>query len=547
MDPTTNDAPHRLRERFQVESRLGRGGSGDVYKAFDTMLERTVAVKVLRRENTDQQAGKRLLREARACARLAHPNIVTIHDVLQLDTGICIVMEHLDGSSLDSTDGGRNARTLEERIGIVARILDGLEYAHRRGVVHRDVKPRNVQLLPDGSIKVLDFGVAHIAGVETLTVTGTITGTVHYASPEQLRGEGTDARTDIYSAGILAYELLTGRRPFDGDSMGAVVTKVLHEPLPEMGGDWGRRLPEVERIIRTATAKDREDRYASAEAMRNALDGVVAGMVGRNRQSELGPPPESAQADTSDTEETSELETGTSTAATAAKMPKPGAEPGQAPDGARRWRPETIAATAIMAAVIGVVLWTERVAGRPGGQKHSRRRRPPGLKTCCSPPQPAPEPQDRAPDPVAQPATNRTRAAAEPRGENTAEAATPPRADTAGAGTPARRRSRGRTERQRQGPVLQSGSSFRTRTGGRRRNQCRHPLPRAAPRDRPARPWKWIRRRRSGRATASGSLSSPTSTASCTWSSEAPADSGRCSCRTRRSTTGRTRSRSSRT
>ena len=107
MDPSTNDAPHSLGERFQVESRLGRGGSGDVYKAFDTMLERTVAVKVLRRENTEPEAGKRLLREARACARLSHPNIVTIHDVLQLDTGICIVMEHLDGSSLDSTDGGR--------------------------------------------------------------------------------------------------------------------------------------------------------------------------------------------------------------------------------------------------------------------------------------------------------------------------------------------------------------------------------------------------------------------------------------------------------
>ena len=373
MDPSTNDAPHHLGDRFQIESKLGRGGSGDVYKAFDTVLERTVAVKVLRRENTEPQAAERLLREARACARLTHPNIVTIHDVLQLDSGICIVMEHLEGSSLDAAEGGPGARTLEGRIGIVGRILEGLEYAHGRGVVHRDVKPRNVQLLPDESIKVLDFGVAHIAGVDTLTVTGTITGTVHYASPEQLRGERTDARTDIYSAGILAYELLTGRRPFDGDSMGAVVTKVLHDPLPEMGGDRGGRHPEVERIIRRATAKDREDRYESAEAMRNALDAAVKGMKAQQRQSELGPLPGAAQAASRNAADSDDREEGT-TAATAATTPPHRTERDQAPNSTRRWWPQTVAAGAIAAAVIGGVLWssgkeaTETPQRRPATQ-----------------------------------------------------------------------------------------------------------------------------------------------------------------------------------
>ena len=244
MDPFTKDAQPGLPDRFRVEARLGRGGGGEVYRAFDTVLERTVAVKVVQPGKANRQAGERLLREARACARLAHPNIVTIHDVLQLESGVCIVMEHLEGGSLESGDG---SRTLEERIGILIRILDGLHYAHDRGVVHRDVKPRNVQVLPDGSIKLLDFGIAHTAGAETLTGSGTITGSVHYASPEQLRGENTDARTDIYSAGVLAYELLTGRRPFEGDTIGAVVTKVLHEPLPDMRGSGANRFPRPKR------------------------------------------------------------------------------------------------------------------------------------------------------------------------------------------------------------------------------------------------------------------------------------------------------------
>ena len=369
MDPSTNDAPHSLGERFRVESKLGRGGSGDVYKAFDTVLQRTVAVKVLQPERADEQAGKRLLREARACARLAHPNIVTIHDVLQVDSGVGIVMEHLEGRSLEEADTGPNSRTLEGRTGILVRILDGLHYAHGRGVVHRDIKPRNVQLLPDGSIKVLDFGVAHIVGAETLTVTGTLTGTVHYASPEQLRGEDTDARTDIYSTGILAYELLTGRRPFNGDSMGAVLTKVLHEPLPDMDGDWNEGFPEVEKIIQTATAKDRNDRYASAEEMRKALDSVLTSMRGKDGQTGLGTAlPQAAPAGSIHTEETHALEAAdarpASTAGGAA-IPRE-AEPSQAAEDTRRW-PRTVLAAGVAVAVVGGILWTNqwRATGAP--------------------------------------------------------------------------------------------------------------------------------------------------------------------------------------
>ena len=276
MSSSSNDAPLGFVDRFRVESRLGRGGMGDVYKAYDTVLERTVAVKTLTPENAGPQGVDRLLREARACARLTHPGIVTIHDVLQVEGRVYIVMEHLQGSSLESLPRFPRFSSLEAKLDIIIRILDALHYAHGRGVVHRDIKPTNVQLLPDGSVKLLDFGIAHIAGAAALTVTGTMTGTAHYASPEQLRGEESDASTDIYSTGILAYEVLTRRRPFDGDSVAAVLKKVLHDPLPAMGTWLSETFPEAESIVRRATAKRSSDRYANAEDMKNALAAFAA-------------------------------------------------------------------------------------------------------------------------------------------------------------------------------------------------------------------------------------------------------------------------------
>ena len=276
MSSSTNDSPRDFADRFRVESRLGRGGMGDVYKAYDTLLERTVAVKTLTPGNADAQAVERLMREARACARLTHPGIVTIHDVLQVDGRVHIVMEHLEGASLASLHRFPRLSTLEGKIDIIVRILDALHYAHGRGVVHRDIKPTNVQLLPDGSMKLLDFGIAHVAGAAAVTATRTVTGTAHYASPEQLRGEESDVGTDVYSTGILTYEVLTRRRPFDGDSIATVLTKVLNDPLPPMGTSLSENFPDIERIVQRASAKRSQDRYASAEDMKNALVAFLA-------------------------------------------------------------------------------------------------------------------------------------------------------------------------------------------------------------------------------------------------------------------------------
>ena len=276
MDSSRYDAPRGFVDRFRVESRLGRGGMGDVYKAYDTVLQRTVAVKTLTPGSADAQAVQRLLREARACARLAHPGIVTIHDVLESEGSVYIVMEHLPGASLELLHQFPRLSSFEAKIGIVIRILDALHYAHGRGVIHRDIKPRNVQVLPDGSVKLLDFGVAHVAGVDALTATGTVTGTAHYASPEQLRSEESGAGTDVYSTGILAYEILTRRRPFDADSVAAVLAKVLHDPLPPMATSWSETFSDIEHIVQRAAAKRVQDRYASAEDMKNALTAFLA-------------------------------------------------------------------------------------------------------------------------------------------------------------------------------------------------------------------------------------------------------------------------------
>jgi serine/threonine-protein kinase len=258
--------------RFRIEARLGSGGMGDVYKAFDPTLRRTVAVKTVRPDISIKDHVGRLLREAQACASLQHPHIVTVFEAGELDGAVYIVMEHLEGEDLSQVLH-RGELTFEERIRTLIQVLDALEHAHAKGVIHRDIKPGNVRVLPNQTIKLVDFGIARLAAADALTKTGTIIGTPNYASPEQLRGETVDKRTDIYSVGAMAYELCSGRRPFQGpdDSLTTVILKAVFEPPPPMDVEWSRSFPEIERIVHRAMAKSADDRYQSAKEMREAL------------------------------------------------------------------------------------------------------------------------------------------------------------------------------------------------------------------------------------------------------------------------------------
>ena len=258
--------------RFKVEAVLGRGGMGEVYKAFDPTLQRTVAVKTVRPDIDRPEYLDRLMREAQACARLSHPNIVTVYEAGQIDGIVYIAMEYLQGENLSQVLE-RKDLSFEAKIRILQQVLEALQHAHGLDVVHRDIKPSNIHIQSDGSVKLVDFGLARMLQADTLTASGNVLGTPHYASPEQLKGESIDRRTDIYSTGVMAYEMLSGRRPFEPDnsSISSVILKVIQETPAPMNTDMSRLLPEIERIVSRAMAKTPADRFQSADEMRGAL------------------------------------------------------------------------------------------------------------------------------------------------------------------------------------------------------------------------------------------------------------------------------------
>jgi len=261
--------------RFKIEARLGSGGMGDVYRGVDPTLRRTVAIKTVRPDIENPMYLERLYREAQAIAQLQHPHIVTVFEAGETSGLVYIAMEFLKGENL-ATTLDRGDLTFEGKIKALMQILDALQYAHSQGVIHRDIKPANIHRMPDGTIKLLDFGLARMESAQSLTQTGAVMGTPYYASPEQLKAEAIDGRTDVYSTGVVAYEMFTGRRAFDGDNLSTVILKVLTTPPPPMETSWASTFPEIEKIVSRAVAKNAADRYATADDMRNALSAFLA-------------------------------------------------------------------------------------------------------------------------------------------------------------------------------------------------------------------------------------------------------------------------------
>ncbi len=272
------DEPLVLGGRYQLDEIIGRGGMAEVWRARDRRLDRMVAVKRLRVDlATDSTFQARFAREAQSAAGLNHPNIVSVYDTgekVDPATGISvpyIVMELVEGHTLrDILRQGRSIQP-EKALEYSMGVLDALSYSHKHDIVHRDIKPANVMITPSGQVKVMDFGIARAVSdtSATMTQTAAVIGTAQYLSPEQARGEQVDARSDIYSAGCLLYELLTGRPPFLGDSPVSVAYQHVREmPIPPSQLD-AEITPEMDAITMKALAKSTEDRYQSAKAMRD--------------------------------------------------------------------------------------------------------------------------------------------------------------------------------------------------------------------------------------------------------------------------------------
>jgi serine/threonine-protein kinase len=251
--------------KYEVIEVIGEGGMGIVYKARDPRIGRMVAIKKITAGfGQDSDLLKRFFSEAQAVGKLQHPSIVVIYD-LGDEGGIpFLVMEYLTGQSLDKILASRTELPLIQKLGIIMQVCDALHYAHQRNIVHRDIKPANVILSEDGQAKLVDFGVAHAAD-SGLTRTGQILGTISYMSPEQLNGQPVDGRSDVFSTGVMFYQLLTYSLPFDGQGTAAVIANILHHPPPPLS-QYIRDYPaELDDIVERALAKNREQRYATAE------------------------------------------------------------------------------------------------------------------------------------------------------------------------------------------------------------------------------------------------------------------------------------------
>ncbi len=263
--------------RYQIIRTIGEGGMANVYLAYDTILEREVAVKILRGDlASDEKFVKRFQREAKAASSLNHPNIVEMYDVGEDDGNYFIVMEYVNGKTLKSLIKKRGALSLSETIDIMLQLTSGIACAHERFIIHRDIKPQNVLILEDGRVKITDFGIAVALNSTELTQTNSVMGSVHYLPPEQANGNVATVKSDIYSLGILMYELLTGKLPFKGDNAVEIAIKQMKDPLPSIVAENASIPQSVENVVLRACAKNPKNRYDSVSEMHEDLKTVLS-------------------------------------------------------------------------------------------------------------------------------------------------------------------------------------------------------------------------------------------------------------------------------
>ena len=262
----------KINDRYQIIKTIGEGGMANVYLAYDTILDRNVALKVLRGDlANDEKFVRRFQREALSASSLSHPNIVEMYDVGEDDGQYYIVMEYVEGKTLKQLIKKRGALTVSEVVDIMLQLTDGLAHAHESYIIHRDIKPQNILIMENGLVKITDFGIAMAMNAAQLTQTNSVMGSVHYLPPEQANGKGATVKSDIYSLGILMYELVVGRVPFKGDSPVEVAIKHMKTPLPSITDAYPEIPQSIENVILKACAKNPQNRYKTVQDMHDDL------------------------------------------------------------------------------------------------------------------------------------------------------------------------------------------------------------------------------------------------------------------------------------
>ena len=267
----------KINDRYEIIKLIGEGGMANVYLAYDTILERNVAVKVLRGDLADDEKFvRRFQREALSASSLNHPNIVEMYDVGEDNGNFYIVMEYIDGKTLKQLIKKRGHLQVSEAIDIMVQLTDGLATAHDSYIIHRDIKPQNIMILEDGLVKITDFGIAMAINAADLTQTNSVMGSVHYLPPEQAAGKGSTIKSDIYSLGILFYEMLAGTMPFRGETAVEIALKHIKDPMPSIRKVNNKVPQSVENIILKCTAKNPKNRYNNVNELNDDLKNALS-------------------------------------------------------------------------------------------------------------------------------------------------------------------------------------------------------------------------------------------------------------------------------